>query len=142
MLSTTKVYIDSRCVTTKNGSSIEYEIPGGVDLKLTTRVWLSEFTCVAAWHTLDATTNTLFLLEGDFHRALELPQGVYDLESFRAAIETVLNSANKAATMGTYTVTLVTSGSGGGTMRILRVSCSSGVFAIPDDATSSARLEG
>mgnify|MGYP000143520967 FL=1 len=142
MLSTTKVYVDSRYASTQNGSSIEYEIPGGVPMKPSTKVWLSEFTCVAAWHTLDATNNTLFLLEGDFHRALELPQGVYDLESFRAAIETVLNSANKPASMGTYTVSLVTSGSGGGTMRIIRVSCSAGVFAIPDDATILSQIGG
>ena len=73
MLSTTKVYVDSRFASTTNGSSIEYEIPRGVQMKPATRVWLSEFTCVAAWHTLDATNNTLFMLEGDFHRALELP---------------------------------------------------------------------
>ncbi len=111
-------------------------------MKPETKVWLSEFTCVAAWHTLDASNSTLFLLEGDLHRALAIPQGVYDLESFRAALQTALNSSSKSASMGTYTVSLVAAGSGGGTVRALRVSCSSGTFAIPDDASIIARIGG
>ena len=124
MLSTTKVFIDSRYATTRNGASIEYEIPGGVPMKPETKVWLSEFTCVAAWHTLDASNSNLFLLEGELHRAPAIPQGVYDLESFRATLQTALNSSSKSASMGTYSVNLVTAGLGGGTVRVLRVSCS------------------
>ncbi len=111
-------------------------------MKPETKVWLSEFTCVSAWHTLDTTNNTLFLLEGELHRALEIPQGVYDLESFRAALQTTLNSSSRSASMGTYTVSLVAAGSGGGTVRALRVSCSSGTFAIPDDASVLAQIQG
>ncbi len=99
MLKTSKVYIDSRYASVSNGPSIEYEIPGGVPLKPTTKVWLSEFTCVASWHTLDATINNLFLLKGLVHRALEMPQGVYDLESFREAMQAALNSANRSASI-------------------------------------------
>ncbi len=75
MLSTTKVYIDSRYATVKNSSFSEFEIPGGIELKPSTKCWLSEFNCVAAWHTLDESNNTLFLVEGTEHRALVLPGG-------------------------------------------------------------------
>ena len=102
MLSTTKVYVDSRYATTKKGS--EYEIPGGVQMKPSTRCWLSEFTCVAAWHTVDATNNSMHLLEGEVHRALEKPQGVYDLESLRVDLQAALNSVSRSASMGTYSV--------------------------------------
>ena len=82
-------------------------------MKPTTKVWLSEFTCVASWHTLDATNHNLFLTEGLEERVLELPEGVYDLESFRAMLQTELNGVTKSDTMGTYSVALVASGSGG-----------------------------
>jgi hypothetical protein len=142
MLSTTKVYIDSRYASVSSGSSIEYEIPGGVAMKPSTKVWLSEFTCVASWHTLDETNRNLYLTEGIEHRALELPEGVYDLESFRAMLQTELNGASKPGTMGSYSVSLVVSGSGGGTARVLRISCSAGTFALPDDASVIAQVGG
>ena len=107
-----------------------------------TKVWLSEFTCVASWHTLAASNHNLFLTERLEDRALALPEGVYDLASFRAMLQTELNGASKSDTMGTYSVTLVASGSGGGTMRVLRVSCSAGTFAIPDDATILSKIGG
>ncbi len=87
MLSTTKVYIDSRYAIANTGSSIEYEIPGGVDLKPTTRCWLSEFTCVASWYTINASNSNVFLLEGAVRRGVEMPHGVYDTESFRSVLQ-------------------------------------------------------
>ena len=111
-------------------------------MKPETKVWLSEFTCVASWHTIDTTNATIFLLEGEVHRPLVLPLGVYDLESFRAALQTAFNSSSKTASMGTYSVNLVAAGSGGGTVRALRVSCSSGTFAIPDDARILTQIQG
>ena len=142
MLKTSKVYIDSRYASSSNGPSLEYEIPGGVPMKPTTKVWLSEFTCVASWHTLDASNQNVFLTEGVEERVLELPEGVYDLESFRATLQSELNGVTKATTMGTYSVALVTSGSGGGTMRVLRVSCSAGTFALPSDDVVLAKIGG
>ncbi len=142
MLSTTKVYIDSRYASISNGPSIEYEIPGGVPMKPTTKDWLSELTCVCSWHTLDSSNRNLYLTEGIEHRALELPEGVYDLESFRAMLQTELNGATKSASMGTYSVSLVVSGSGGGTARVLRITCSAGTFALPDDASIIEQVGG
>jgi hypothetical protein len=82
MLSTTKLYVDSRYAVSSSGSSIEYEIPGGIDLKPSNKVWLSEFTCVASWRTVDASNDTLFVQEGAVHRAMRLRRGVYDIEAF------------------------------------------------------------
>ncbi len=72
MLSTTKLFVDSRYAVSGSGSSIEYEIPGGIDLKPNTKVWLSEFTCVASWRTVDASNDTPFLQEEGVHRAMAL----------------------------------------------------------------------
>jgi hypothetical protein len=127
MLSTTKLYVDSRYAVSSSGSSIEYEIPGGIDLKPSTKVWLSEFTCVASWRTVDASNDTLFLQEDAVHRALQVPRGVYDLQSFIQALASVLNNESKSATMGTYAVTLEGSGSAGGTYRTVRVSNPQGI---------------
>ena len=44
--------------------------------------------------------------------------------------------------MGTVSVNLVVAGSGGGTVRALRVYCSSGTFAIPNDARIRTRIQG
>jgi hypothetical protein len=134
MLSTTKVYVDSRHAVSNSGSSIEYQIPGGVSLKPSTRIWFSEFTCVAAWDTIDDSNNRLYVKEGDVTRQLNLLKGVYDLETLRIAFETALNSGSKTAGMGTYTVDLRASGSAGGLFRLFEVYCGSGTFALPLEA--------
>ena len=94
MLSTTKVYVDSRYAVSNSDSSIEYQIPGGLDLKPSTRIWLSEFTWVAAWGTTDNSNNILYVKEGTVDRTIYMPNGVYDLESLRIAMENALNSAS------------------------------------------------
>jgi hypothetical protein len=46
-LQTTKVFVDSRyAVMGTSGSSILFEIPGGVELGPNARCFVSEFTCV------------------------------------------------------------------------------------------------
>jgi hypothetical protein len=137
MLSTTKVYVDSRYAVENSGASVEYQIPGGLDLKPSTRCWLSEFTCVAAWDTIDSSNNTLYVLEGAFNRTVQIPSGVYDLESLRVAFEGALNNASKAPSMGTYSVDLKASGSAGGTFRVYEVSCTAGTFGLPTAGVSS-----
>jgi hypothetical protein len=140
MLSTTKLYVDSRYAVSSSGASIEYEIPGGIALKPSTKVWLSEFTCVASWRTVDASNDTLYIQEEDVHRVVQLPRGVYDLQSFTQTIESVLNNSNKLSTMGTYSVTLEGSGAAGGTFRIVRVSNPQGFFRLPNKAAIEARI--
>ena len=70
MLSTTKVYVGSRYAVSRSDETIEYQIPGGLNLKPSTRVWLSEFTCVAAWDTIDSSNNRLYVKEGTVNREI------------------------------------------------------------------------
>ena len=137
MLKTTKVYIDSRYAVYNSGSSIEYQIPGGLELRPATRIWLSEFTCVAAWDTIDNSNNRLYVQEGTATREIYIPNGVYDLESLRIALYNGLNSAGKTESMGTYGVALRAAGSAGGTHRAYEVFCTRGTFGLPREGTSS-----
>ena len=124
MLSTTKIYLDSRHAlpnTRGETSAIEVEIPGGIELHPNTKVWLSEFTCSASWDTIDASNNRLYVRElGSPDRVLFIPTGPHDLESLRASMEEELNNFTKNPAMGVYTETRVSSGSGGGTYRLYK----------------------
>jgi hypothetical protein len=137
MLKTTKVYIDSRYAVYDSGSSIEYQIPGGLNLRPATRVWLSEFTCVAAWNTIDDTNNRLYVKEGLVTREIHIAHGVYELESLRVALIDGLNSPSKTAGMGMYGILLKSSGATGGTHRVYQLFCTGGLFGLPAGGTSS-----
>ncbi len=122
-----KVFLDSRH-TLPDGTFV---IPGeAVLLEPTSRCWLGEFTCVAAWDTIDSTNNSFVVQEIGVSRTVSIPHGPHDIESLRAAIETALNTSVGAG-MGTYTVTRTSTGTSGSTSRAFRVDCSAGVFAIP-----------
>ncbi len=85
MLSTTKIYVDSRhSLPNANGgtSSVQIEIPGGIELKPKTKVWLSEFTCPASWDTIDASNNALDVRElGSPNRTLLIPLALMTLRA-------------------------------------------------------------
>ncbi len=142
MLTTTKIYVDSRhCLPNPGGgtSAVQIEIPGGIELKPQTKVWLSEFTCPASWDTIDESNNVLYVKElGDPRRTLFIPTGPHDIESLRIAMEERLNSAGKNPGMGQYYVTRTSSGRGGGTYRLYKISCSAGSFEIPNYSNASA----
>lgn len=130
---TTKVFVDSRFAAKADGASILYEIPGGgVELGPHAKVFVSEFTCVAAWSTIDHTNDTQLLLEGEpglqTSRTLVLPHGPHDLESLRDALEQALG--------GGYTVERTSSGTGS-TSRQYRVSSTTGRFVLPQSPFSS-----
>ena len=93
-LRTTKVFIDSRyAVMGTSGSSILFEIPGGVELDPNARCFVSEFTAVCAWPTLDETNRyQSVIVDGVVHVA-SLPAGSYDLDSFAEALQTALRDA-------------------------------------------------
>ena len=109
---TTKVFVNSRYVISGREGNIQVEVPGGVDLGRDARVYVSEFTCVASWDTIDSTNNILYLIENDENRPLQLNTGVYDLQTLRTELETVLNGPGKGVGVGTYVVTLVSTGAG------------------------------
>ena len=131
---TTKVFVDSRFAAKGEGASILYEIPGGgVELGPHAKVFVSEFTCVCAWGTLDETNNTQTVLEGEpgliVPRTLTLPTGAHDLESLRAALEAALGAG--------YTVERVSAGNTGSTSRQYRVTSTVGRFSLPRSPLSS-----
>ena len=123
-----KLFIDSRYTLPDDS----FVVPGEqISLRPTTRIFLGEFTCVASWDTIEEGVNdTLVVSELGVDRTITIPSGPHDLESLREALETQLNAAPGAG-MGTYTVTRVSTGTGGSTFRSYRVSCSAGTFTIP-----------
>ncbi len=137
MLKTTKVYIDSRYAVRSSGPSIEYQIPGGLDLRPNTRIWLSGFTCVAAWDTIDGSNDRLYVIEGAVTRVIHIPHGVYELESLRTALIDGLNNESKTAGMGMYGIILKAAGATGGTHRAYEVFVTGGLFALPAGGYSS-----
>ena len=112
----TKVYLDSRYSI--DGKSFDLQNVG-ILLHPKSRCWLSEFTSVAAWDTLDDSNNKFVVTEGTVHRTITLPRGPHDIDSLRAAMQDALN-AGKPAAMGTYSVDKVGAASGT-TFRSLRI---------------------
>lgn len=122
-----KLFIDSR-YTLPDGSFV---VPGEqISLRPETKIWLGEFTCVASWDTIETGVNDTFVVdELGTPRTITVPSGPHDLESLREAIETQLNAAPGPG-MGTYTVTRVSTGTGGSTYRSFRISCDLGTFSV------------
>jgi hypothetical protein len=123
-----KVFLDSRYVL-PDGT---FAIPGeSILLTPDTRCWLSEFTAVCSWDTLDSSNRLFQVVENGTERLVGIPAGPHDLESLRAAMEAELNGLDKTAGVGDYTVERVSTATGGSTFRAFQVSLSSGTFAIP-----------
>ena len=104
----TKVYLDSRYSI--DGKSFDFQNVGLL-LHPKSRCWLSEFTCVASWDTLDASNSKFVVTEGTVNRTITLPTGPHDIDSLGVAIQNALN-AGKPANMGTYSVDKVGAASG------------------------------
>ena len=124
---TTKLFVDSKYMD----SSGNFQVPGeAIMVHPTTRVWLAEASIVASFDTIDSTNDSFEIVELGVSRTVTISNGPHDIESLREAIESSLNFAPGAG-MGTYTVTRISTGSGGSTFRSYRVTCSAGTFAIP-----------
>ena len=126
---TTKLFLDSR-YSLPDGTFL---VPGeAILMEPSSRCWLSEFTCVASWHTIDESNRRFGVVEGGSHRTCVLPVGPHDLESLRTAMETAMN-ASRPAGAGPYTVVRTSSGTSGSTFRTFTVSTAAGSlpFQIP-----------
>ena len=133
-LRTTKVLVDSRyAVMGTSGSSILFEIPGGVELGPNARCFVSEFTCVCAWSTLDETNRyqTVVLGNGAVY-VVALPAGSYDLDAFADALQTAMVQELGSG----YTVERTGLGSTGSTQSLLRVSHPSTSFLLAESPLS------
>jgi hypothetical protein len=116
-----------------SGSSILFEIPGGVELGPNARCFVSEFTCVCAWPTLDETNRYQTVVDsGGAVYVLALPAGSYDLDSFADALETALVQELGAG----FKVERTGLGSTGSTQSLLRVSHPSRSFMLAESPLS------
>jgi hypothetical protein len=132
-LRTTKVFVDSRyAVMGTSGSSILFEIPGGVELAQNARCFVSEFTCVCSWPTLDETNRYQTVLRGGAVYVLALPAGSYDLDAFADALETAMVQELGSG----YKVERAGLGSTGSTQSLLRVSHPSQSFMLAESPLS------
>ena len=108
----TKVFIDSRY--SRDGTTFDLH-DAGIVINPDSRMWLSEFTCPAAWDTIDSSNDSLIVVDGSpfVERVVTIPRGAHDLESLRESLEIGLNSTG----FGTYAVALVSTGDSGSTYR-------------------------
>jgi hypothetical protein len=132
-LRTTKVFIDSRyAVMGTSGSSILFEIPGGVEVGPNARCFVSEFTGVCAWPTLDETNRYQTVVVGGAVFVLSIPAGTYDLDSFAEALQTALVQEVGSG----FQVERAGLGATGSTQSLLRVSHPSTSFILPESPLS------
>ena len=127
-----KVFIDSRY--SADGRTFELH-NAGIVLNPDSRMWFSEFTSTASWDTIDGTNNKLAVSDGagPARRVITIPSGAHDIQSFRGALEVALN----ATAWGTYTVTLVSTGSSGSTYRSFLIENPSGFAILSGDPEST-----
>ena len=140
-----RIYIDSRLAVAGSAGSFEVDLPEVFEYPQGTACWLSEATLVSSWQTVNDTNHYLYLIENssgsDNARLVEIPNGPYDSESLRSAVETALNTGTLGG-MGSYSVTRSTSSGisnaagvvGAAAYRFYHIACSSGTFAIPPDS--------
>jgi hypothetical protein len=131
-LRTTKVFVDSRYAMGSGGSSILYEIPGGVELGPNARCFVSEFTCVCAWATIDETNRHQVVHTSTGLYALAIPVGSYDLDSFADALQAALV---QEVAVG-FVVERAGVGSTGSTQQLLRVRHPSISFVLAESPLS------
>ena len=113
----TKIFVDSRYA---QGNGTVFDSQGaGMNMHPDTKMWLSEFSCVASWNTIDQHNNALVVTDGAIlaDRIVTIPQGPHDIDSLREALEIGLNATG----YGTYTVAKVSTGASGSTYRSSRL---------------------
>jgi hypothetical protein len=116
-----------------SGSSILFEIPGGVELGPNARCFVSEFTGVCAWPTLDETNRyQTVVTSGGAVYVLAIPAGSYDLDSFADALQAALVQELGAG----FQVERTGVGSTGSTQSLLRVSHPSQSFMLAESPLS------
>ena len=117
-LSVRKLYIDSRYRASGTPSKFEYELPETVELPKNTRAFITEFTSVNGWDTINASNNQFYVIE-QYNasgtgaivynaRIITIPEACYDTDGLRATNEDKLNYGR--GVVGWYTVTRSTSG--------------------------------
>ena len=116
-LSVRKLYVDSRYLSSGDPSSFEYELPETVELPKDTVAYVTEFTCVNGWDTVNDSNMFFYIAEerSDFTykgRRIALAHKPHDSETLRSDIQAALNGSGKTVA-GSYTVTRVPSAGNG-----------------------------
>ena len=144
-----KLYVDSRFRSSGTTSDFEIELDQGITLPSTAHAYMSEFTGVVSWETINESNRNLYIGEtvgGETtYRILQLPVGAHDSESLRAVLQDTLNTG-KPTGFGSYTATRSSSAGstasaslGSAAYRYYTVSASSGSFSIISDALLESR---
>jgi hypothetical protein len=138
-----KLYIDSRFRSSGTTDDFEVQLEESIQLPANAHCYLSQFTGVVSWSTLNESNCHLYLGENvggaSSYRIVQLPLGAHDSESLRAALQDSLN-AGRPSGLGTYTVIRSSSAGysaaaslGSAAFRYYTVSVSSGSFCILSD---------
>ena len=142
-----KIYLDSRF--SNEDGSIDL-LNNGITCHPQNRCWLTEFSSVASWWTVDSSNDVLFVREkiapGSWHnRQVAISNGPYDMDSLATEIAARLNGPGKHVGMGTYTCTRVSGAIGGGgtgnTQRCYAIAVSVGEFQLPSEAAIRANFD-
>lgn len=143
-LTVRKLYIDSRYLSTGDSSSFEYELPETVELPKDTVAYVTEFTCVNGWDTINSSNQHFYIVEGmtpaaSKGRRLTLAHKPHDSETLRLDLQSALNSGKTVD--GTYSVERVPSAGNTSTSnlaasyRYFRITLGGGgQFKIPTEA--------
>ena len=139
-----RLYIDSRFRSSGTTSDFEVELEQGISLPGAAHCYLSEFTGVVSWGTVNESNRNLYIGESTggatSFRIVQLPVGAHDSESLRAVLQDALN-AGRPSGLGSYTVlrsssagSSATASLGSVAFRYYTVSVSSGSFNIISDS--------
>ena len=142
-----KIIVDSRAfLNNAPAQSGTFELPEIIELYGNEALYLQSFHCVASWLSIDATNDTMYMIENGVTtvaRAVKLPHAAYDADSLATQLQTALNGAGKV-TPGQYTVNRVVSAdaavasSAWSTARLYQIQLQGGTFGFLTTATLRA----
>ena len=149
MGSVRKIIVDSRSFLNNApaGNGV-FELPESLDIFQNEFLYLQSFHCMASWLSVDATNNTMFIIEYGVNttaRTIRIPDAAYDADSLAAELQSSLNAPGKSI-RGVYSVTRVDSASpdvivsASATARLYTITLSDQAgqmleeFFIPDDS--------
>ncbi len=140
-----KLYVDSRFRSSGTTDDFEMQLEQSIQLPANAHCYLSEWTGVVSWETVNASNCNLYIGENvgtvTTHRIVQLPLGAHDSESLRQVVQDSLN-AGRPTGLGTYSVLRSSSAGssaaaaslGSAAYRYYTVTVSSGSFCIISDS--------
>ena len=94
-----KIIVDSRAfLNNAPAQSGTFELPEIIELYGNEALYLQSFHCVASWLSIDATNDTMYLIENGtttVARTVMLLHAAYDADSLATQLQTALNGSGK-----------------------------------------------